>query len=125
MLKRNCKFSIALFSGVLTELCDPNDACNLDEKAFKGIFVRNLRYLLDASQHMHQFHTETRKYTEFLERNVKAMVVNASCMPENGNDRLRYVIIIYLFCCSAFYVIIYCFTGGSSKTFGIFQKSQP
>ena len=23
------------FSGILTELCDPNDTCNLDEKAFK------------------------------------------------------------------------------------------
>ena len=95
MLQRCCKFPLHFshFSGVLTELCDPNDACNLDEKAFKGIFVRNLRYLLDACQHMHQFHTETKTYTKFLERNVKAIVTNASCVPEgdNTNNKLRYV----------------------------------
>ena len=82
----------SLFSGVLTELCDPNDACNLDEKAFKGIFVRNLRYLLDASQNLHQFEAETKKYTMFLEHNVKALVANASCIPESDiNRKLRYV----------------------------------
>ena len=82
----------SLFSGVLTELCDPNDACNLDEKAFKGIFVRNLRYLLDASQDLHQFEVETKKYTMFLEHNVKALVANASCIPESDiNRKLRYV----------------------------------
>ena len=46
--KKKCIFT---FSGVLTELCDvkQQDGCNLDAKAFKGIFVRNLRYLVDAT----------------------------------------------------------------------------
>ena len=78
------------FSGILTELCDLNDACNLDEKAFKGIFVRNLRYLMDASQHIDLFHIQSKAYTAFLERNVEALLANASCVPErNDNDRLR------------------------------------
>ena len=65
------------------ELCDINDACNLDEKAFKGIFVRNLRYLLDTSENIDLFQTETQTYTKFLEHNVEAMVTNASCVPES------------------------------------------
>ena len=41
---------VAIFRGVLTELCDvQQQGCNLDAKAFKGIFVRNLRYLVDAT----------------------------------------------------------------------------
>ena len=35
------------FSGVLVEHCDLDDSCDLDANSFKGIFVRNLRYLID------------------------------------------------------------------------------
>ena len=77
-------------------MCDPNNACNLDENAFKGIFVRNLRYLVDTSHQMAQFHNETTTYTKFLERNVEAMVANASCVPESDNNsRLRFVLTVY------------------------------
>ena len=36
---------------ILTEYCDPDNSCrdDLDAKMFKGIFMRNLRYLLDVS----------------------------------------------------------------------------
>ena len=37
-----------LFSGVLTEHCDLDDSCDLDAYSFKGIFARNLRYLIDT-----------------------------------------------------------------------------
>ena len=36
-----------LFSAVLIEWCDLDDSCDLDAYSFKGIFVRNLRYLID------------------------------------------------------------------------------
>ena len=74
----------------MTELCDLNDACNLDEKAFKGIFVRNLRYLMDASQQIDLFHTQSKAYTAFLEQNIEALLANASCVPKKiDNDQSR------------------------------------
>ena len=35
--------------GVLMDPCDHDHSCNLDENIFKGIFVRNLRYLIDVT----------------------------------------------------------------------------
>lgn len=32
-------------SGVITEICEPNDSCNRDQQGFKAIFTRNLVYL--------------------------------------------------------------------------------
>jgi hypothetical protein len=32
--------------GVLVEHCDLDSSCNLDQKIFKGIIVRNLRWRL-------------------------------------------------------------------------------
>ena len=40
-------FDFLYFSGVLVEHCDLDDSCDLDAISFKGIFVRNLRYLID------------------------------------------------------------------------------
>ena len=65
----------------MTELCDPGDACNLDARAFKGIFVRNLRYLMDASQAIDLFRAKIGTYQRFLDVNVAALMVNASCVP--------------------------------------------
>jgi hypothetical protein len=66
------------FSGVLTEICDPNDACDLDARSFKGIFVRNLRYLMDADAKNRDV------YAKFIRRNVEALMANASCNPEEN-----------------------------------------
>lgn len=32
--------------GVLRETCEPKDACNHDQRQFKGIFIRHLQYML-------------------------------------------------------------------------------
>ena len=78
---------ITFSSGVLTEICDVQQAgCNLDAKAFKGIFVRNLRYLLDASSsttsQQSLFQQEIKASKAFLDHNVKAIMANASCVPK-------------------------------------------
>ena len=44
---KRASFSSYLFSGILTEHCDLDDSCDLDAYSFKGIFTRNLRYLID------------------------------------------------------------------------------
>ena len=54
----------------------------------KGIFVRNLRYLMDVNENIDLFQSEKQTYTKFLEKNVKALVSKASCMPES-DDKLR------------------------------------
>lgn len=68
--------------GVLTENCDPDDSCNLDARAFKGIFTRNLRYLIDVSP----ANQEEASYKKFLNRNVAALTTNASCTPSQTKD---------------------------------------
>ncbi|XP_071181867.1 uncharacterized protein [Mytilus edulis] len=60
-------------TGIFTEYCDPH--CNRDEILFKGIFVRNLRYLMDelddADQREH--------YQNWLDFNVKAIIQFNMC----------------------------------------------
>ena len=68
-------------SGVLTELCDFGDACSLDARAFKGIFLRNLRYLMDVSQNIDLLKPEVKEYQIFIDRNVRALMANATCFP--------------------------------------------
>ena len=71
-------------SGVLTELCDAGDACALDARIFKGIFMRNLRYLMDASTK--EFRPKIKEYQSFIESNVKALLSQATCYPHKSND---------------------------------------
>ena len=73
------KILVFIFSGVLTEICDPNDSCSLDARSFKGIFVRNLRYLMDVDD---KDERNRDLYVKFLKRNVQALMANASCDPE-------------------------------------------
>jgi hypothetical protein len=60
----------------LTENCDFEDGCSLDARSFKGIFVRNLRYLMDVD------HSSQEIYSKFFNRNVEALMANASCTPD-------------------------------------------
>ena len=62
--------------GILAESCDDVDACfsNKDARAFKGIFVRNLRQLIDQSSP-----ANGSNYRNFLRRNVQSLLANASC----------------------------------------------
>ena len=59
--------------GVLTEDCDFT-GCGDDNKVFKGIFVRSLRYLMERSDNVTKEY-----YTDFLRRNIDVMMANSSC----------------------------------------------
>ena len=59
------------------EPCDRDYSCNLDANIFKGIFVRNLRYLLDVTQSR----TQREIYNGFLRTNIAALEKKASCQP--------------------------------------------
>ena len=61
----------------MTEICDPGDGCGLDARSFKGIFVRNLRYLMETDAKNRDV------YNKFLRRNVEALMANASCDPDS------------------------------------------
>ena len=62
--------------GVLTEYCDPLDSCaaDLDAHAFKGIFVRSLRYLMDVSSPQ-----QRRQYQAWIQLNIDHVIKHASC----------------------------------------------
>lgn len=60
-------------TGIFTEYCDHH--CNRDQILFKGIFVRNLRYLMDVLKSSEQ----RQKYQEWLDFNVKAVVQYNMC----------------------------------------------
>lgn len=57
--------------GILTESC--GDACNEDGKQFKGIFVRNLRYLIDTSALSQE---DRDRFCGFLAINAASMLAN-------------------------------------------------
>lgn len=60
-------------TGIFTEYCDPT--CDDDGIMFKGIFVRNLRYLMDALSDQ-----KTREeFQTFLDFNVKAIIKVNMC----------------------------------------------
>ena len=63
--------------GVLVEPCDRDDTCDLDADIFKGIFMKNLRYLLDADPSAPAATT----YRKFVARNIAAVKGNAMCEP--------------------------------------------
>ena len=60
-------------TGILTEWCSPN--CNDDQKMFKGIFVRNIRYLMDELKDDKQ----RKEYQDYLDFNIKANVELNMC----------------------------------------------
>ena len=60
------------------EPCDTDRSCNLDANIFKGIFVRNLRYLLDVTEDRER----VKLYRRFLETNIASLRHNASCHPQ-------------------------------------------
>lgn len=63
--------------GILTESCDNTNCAeqvNKDAKSFKGIFVRNIRYLMDLSD------TDERSfYQKWLQHNIDSVLSNAMC----------------------------------------------
>ncbi|XP_078687147.1 uncharacterized protein LOC144919547 [Branchiostoma floridae x Branchiostoma belcheri] len=69
--------------GVLVERCWPE--CDKDEYVYKGIFVRHLRYLMDVSDDI------TRKaYSDWLDGNIKSVISNAVCWPEERSCNITY-----------------------------------
>ena len=71
--------------GVLMDPCDLDHSCNLDENIFKGIFVRNLRYLIDVTTDKENLQT----YWRFLRHNIASLEKHASCQPgknQGGNS---------------------------------------
>ena len=63
--------------GVLMDPCDRDYSCNLDANIFKGIFARNLRYLMDVTHNK----TQLGIYKRFLKTNILSLEQNASCQP--------------------------------------------
>ncbi|CAH1800786.1 unnamed protein product [Owenia fusiformis] len=62
--------------GVLQEYCDWDNACqhDLDGQMFKGIFVKNLRYLMDVSDNSNR-----EFYSQWLQNNIKSVIKNSIC----------------------------------------------
>ena len=62
--------------GVLLEYCDWDEQCSNDDdgKLFKGIFVRNLRYLMDVCDSEKQVY-----YQKFLQTNIDSVLKNSQC----------------------------------------------
>ena len=61
---------------VLTENCDLQNSChdNLDAKLFKGIYMRNLRYLMDVSNE-----TMYSIYSKWIQYNVESVINRTMC----------------------------------------------
>ena len=78
--------------GVLMDPCDRDYSCNLDENIFKGIFARNLRYLIDVTTDKGNLQT----YWKFLQNNIEALEKRASCQPgkNQGPDSIGKKIIL-------------------------------
>ena len=75
-------------NGILTEWCDFQE-CNDDSKMYKGIFVRNLRYLMDAPG---MVGTDTREfYSEWLDRNIRSVLEKNMCYPRGEPKRCHVV----------------------------------
>ena len=70
----NATMSLKSYKGILMEWCDFNRSCNDDAKMFKGIFVRNLRYLADASNN-----ETSLRYRKWLIANAEAVVTSDIC----------------------------------------------
>jgi len=75
-------------SGVLMEPCDFNRSCDLDANIFKGIFAKNLRYLIDKTQNR----TRVKFYRKFLMTNINSLRHNASCTPSVHNNHTCHIV---------------------------------
>ncbi|XP_066303707.1 uncharacterized protein [Branchiostoma lanceolatum] len=62
--------------GIFREYCEDTGGCNDDALMYKGIFVRNLRYLMDVSDN----NTRT-YYNVWIQSNVKAVLSRSRCEP--------------------------------------------
>ena len=69
------------YEGILVEQCDNTTNCEgdteLDAKAFKGIFVQNLRYLMDQSNS-----SQREVYQSWLQHNINTVLNNSTCFTE-------------------------------------------
>jgi mannan endo-1,6-alpha-mannosidase len=72
-------------NGTFMEYCDVT-GCGDDQKVFKGIFVRNLRYLMDYSNA-----TTRAMYATWLRQNMESVIANDKCEP-NGNTTKCHVV---------------------------------
>ena len=75
-------------NGVLMEPCDADRSCNLDASIFKGIFVRNLRYLLDVTKDK----ARVKLYRRFLDTNIASLRHNASCEPQPHKNHTCHIV---------------------------------
>jgi len=73
--------------GVLVEPCDRDATCDLDANIFKGIFMKNLRYLLDADPGA----AASQAYRKFVATNIAAVKKNAMCEPGNSSCHIVYL----------------------------------
>ena len=73
--------------GVLMEPCDRDASCNLDENIFKGIFMKNLRYLLDTDPQA----GASREYRKWVETNIAAVKAKAMCEPAHASCHIVYL----------------------------------
>ncbi|XP_013384707.1 uncharacterized protein LOC106154774 [Lingula anatina] len=73
----NATMTLSSKHGVLMEYCDlGNQTCDNDAKMFKGIFVRNLRYLADVSDQAH-----AKLYRGYLATNMRSLLSKSICEP--------------------------------------------
>ncbi|XP_041357624.1 uncharacterized protein LOC121374585 [Gigantopelta aegis] len=74
----NATITLKSVNGTLTEWCD-FQVCNDDTKMYKGIFTRNLRYLMDAPGMVGT--TAREQYSQWLNHNILSVLENNICYP--------------------------------------------
>ena len=74
--------------GVLMESCDHDYSCNLDANIFKGIFVRNLRYLMDVTSNK----TQVQVYRKFLTTNIASLTKHSMCDPDPAKNHTCHIV---------------------------------
>ncbi|KAI8521481.1 hypothetical protein Bbelb_012350 [Branchiostoma belcheri] len=62
--------------GIFREYCEDSGGCDDDALMYKGIFVRNLRYLMELSDNSTRAH-----YNVWIQNNVKAVLSRSRCEP--------------------------------------------
>lgn len=82
-------FILNFRNGILVEWCTPE--CNDDAKVFKGIFLRNLRYLMDDSSTTVAYKNQIKAYKEFLQSNSDSVWAKDRCEPENSKSNCTVV----------------------------------
>jgi len=67
-------------ASVLLESCDrsPGGPCNEDARMYKGIFARNIRYLIDT---LDEGDARRTTYTSWLELNAESVLQHSQCNP--------------------------------------------